>query len=399
MSMPRAVRHINEIRALGALFRGGPMSRADLARRLELTRSTASSIVAALVNAGLVEEDTTDMPDRGSRTGRPGTDLRLRTHHAVFLGADIGVGHETVVAIGLDASIILRETQMLDMRRMQPEAVIETLVSMVRAAIDRLPVPQAVRGLSVSLPGLFTHEGALMRAPLLGWHNLPVLEMLRERLPELPAIAVENDANAFAVAELYHGGDNAPREALYMFLDAGVGGGLVSSGRILRGHLGYAGEIGHIYAGEEGFAAIATVPGSLESFVGRDAVLARHRFHGGTAGSFGEFLMLVEAAETPALATVADWGWFLGRGLATLTSILNPQTIVLGGPVAALFPYAEAQVGASLRHHLLPNHPPPLLAQSAFGIEGPALGAASMLHQGMFSIDEDLVFKGRLPDV
>ncbi|MCO5081590.1 MAG: ROK family transcriptional regulator [Rhizobiaceae bacterium] len=395
MSMPQAVRHINETRALEALFRGGPMSRAELARRLGLTRSTASSIVADLVGAGLVAEDTNEPQDRGSRTGRPGTDLRLNTHHAVFIGADIGVGHETVIAIGLDASVIARETRMLEMRSMTPPAIVDALVDLVRTVMDRLPAPDAVRGMSVILPGLLTRDGRLMRAPILGWYDVPVLEMLRERLPELPAIVLENDGNAFAVAELYRGGEAAPREALYMFLDAGVGGGLVSSGRILRGHHGYAGEIGHIYAGEGGFAALATVPGSLESFVGRDAVLARHRFHGGTAASFEEFLRAVEGGDASALSTVADWGAFLGRGLATLTSVLNPETIVLGGPVASLFAYATEQVEASLRRHLLPNHPLPRLEQSTLGIEGPAIGAASMLHQSMFSIDEELVFRGR----
>jgi predicted NBD/HSP70 family sugar kinase len=398
MSMPQAVRHINEIRALDALFRGGPMSRADLARRLGLTRSTASSIVGHLVGAGLIEENPDEAPDRGNRTGRPGTDLRLNTHHAVFLGADIGVGHETVIAIGLDASIIVRETKMLDMRRLSPAAVIDELVVLIRSAIAKLPSPEAVRGLSVILPGLLTREGDLMRAPILGWYDVPVLAILRERLPELPSIVAENDANAFAVAELYRGGQAAPSEALYIFMDAGVGGGLVSNGRILRGHLGYAGEIGHIYAGEEGFAALATVPGSLESFVGRDAVLARHRFHGGSAASFDDFLKALEDGEASARSTAADWGRFLGRGLATLTSVLNPEAIVLGGPVAGLFSHARDKVDVSLKKHLLPNHPLPRIAQSSLGIEGPAIGAASMLHQSMFSIDENLVFKGRAPE-
>ena len=83
---------------------------------------------------------------------------------------------------------------------------------------------------------------------------------------------------------------------------------------------------------------------------------------------------------------------FLARGLATLTSVLNPEVIVLGGPVASLFAYARDHVDHSLRKHLLANHPLPEIALSKLGIEGPAIGAASMLHQSMFSIDEKLVF-------
>lgn len=397
MSMPRAVRHINQVRALDALFRGGPMSRADLARELGLTRSTASSIVASLVQDGLVREDQSETPERNSRSGRPGTDLSLNPHHAVFIGADIGVGHQTVVAIALDSAVIAEETRVFDMKRMSPGDIVDALVGLIGAVIARLPFPDAVRGLSVVVPGLLTGEGHVLRAPILGWFGVDIMGLLRARLPGMEPIAAENDGNAFAVAELYRAGRNAPREALYIFMDAGVGGGLVSNGKLLRGGLGYAGEIGHIYAGEEGFAAIATVPGSLESFVGRDAVLARHRFHGGASRSFDEFLDAVEAGEAAALSTVADWGRFLGRGLATLISILNPGVIVLGGPVAALHRHASDTLRRSLERHLLPRHPLPDIVFSPLGIEAPAIGAASMLHQAMFSIDEELVFNTRTP--
>lgn len=397
MSMPRAVRHINQVRALDALFRGGPMSRADLARELGLTRSTASSIVAGLVHDGLVNEDHGDVVERNSRSGRPGTDLRLNPHHAVFIGADIGVGHLTVVAIGLDAAVIAQQARAFDMKRLRPEAIVDELVGLIAEVTDRLPFPEAVHGLSVVVPGLFTSEGTVMRAPILGWYDVDVLGMVRMRLPNLERIDAENDANAFAVAEHYRAGRNAPREALYIYMDAGVGGGLVSNGKLLRGGLGHAGEIGHIYAGEEGFAAIATIPGSLESFVGRDAVLARHRFHGGSSRSFEEFVEALAAGEAPALSTVADWGRFLGRGLATLISVLNPSVIVLGGPVAALHHHAASNLRASLERHLLPRHPLPDIVLSPLGMEAPAIGAASMLHQAMFSIDEELVFNTRAP--
>src|SRR5690606_34078777 len=120
-----------------------------------------------------------------------------------------------------------------------------------------------------------------------------------------------------------------------------------------------------------------------------------YRFYGGSAATFDMFMNALEAGEPSAAATAGDWASYLGRGLATLISVLNPEAIVLGVPVASLFAHARKAADASLRRHLLPNHPLPRLEQSELGIEGPAIGAASMLHQSMFSIDEDLVFKGR----
>jgi predicted NBD/HSP70 family sugar kinase len=394
MSMPRAVRHINEIRVLDALFRTGPMSRADLARELGLTRSTASSLVAGLGREGLVLADQGEAVARGDRTGRPSADVRLNSRFGVFLGADIGVGHHTVVAIDLNADVVGRATKPFDLGSASPDAIVDDLVALIRTVIAKLHNPKALRGLSVTVPGLMDRDGNVLRAPILRWANVPILRMLRTKLPDIETIEAENDANAFAMAELYRAGKSAPTDALYVFLDAGVGGGLVSNGKLLRGNEGYAGEIGHIFVGDEGFIDLTALPGSLESFVGRDALLARHRFHGGSATSVDDFIGVLKLDATSAVTTMTEWSHYLGRGLATLTSVLNPQKIILGGPVAALFEYAENHVLTSIQRHLLPGHPRPEVELSSLGADGPAIGAASLLHRAMLSFDEDLVFNG-----
>lgn len=392
--MPRAVRHINEIRTLDALFQTGPMSRADLARELGLTRSTASSIVSALVLEGLVSEDETDIPGRGNRTGRPGTYVRLRPEHAIFLGAYLGVGHKTVVAIDLNAQVIARTTTSSDLNQTDPDTAVSDLVSLIRSVIHRLPVPESVRGLSVTVPGMLDHDGNIFLAPILRWTDVPILQMLRTRFPEVRVIEAENDANAFAMAEMYRAGKSAPTEAIYLFLDAGVGGAVVSNGQLVRGHDGFAGEIGHIFVGDEGFVAMGALAGSLESFVGREAILARYRFHGGVTHSIDDFLAALAAGAEPAIATATDWSRYLGRGLATLTSVFNPARIVLGGPISSLLSFSEHGVLATMRKHLLPGQPLPIIELSSLGAEGPAIGAAAILHRRTLSFDEELVFHG-----
>ena len=179
-----------------------------------------------------------------------------------------------------------------------------------------------------------------------------------------------------------------------MMIDAGVGGGIVSNGKLLRGHDGYAGEIGHIFVGDNGFFELATLPGSLESFIGRQAVVARFRFHGGTGGSLEDLVEALGAGVSSAAMAAADWSHYLGRGIATLTSVLNPGKIVLGGPVAVLHHYTHEEALASVRKHLLPGHPIPEIELSPLGADGPAVGAASMMHQSMLAVDENLVFNG-----
>jgi len=178
---------------------------------------------------------------------------------------------------------------------------------------------------------------------------VPVQGLLGARLKWSGTLASENDANAFAAAELYGRSPATSADALFVYLDAGVGGGMVAQGELLRGHRGYAGEIGHIHLGEQGFDRLTVVQGSFESYVGREAVLARFRHHGGEGTRLEDLIEALAAHAPAALQTISEWGWWLGRGLASLISTLDPERIVLGGPLAALYAYAEPEVLDSVK--------------------------------------------------
>lgn len=400
MSMPRAVRHINEIRALDAVFTLGPMSRATLARELGLTRSTAGAIVAGLVDEGLMVEGESDpgpatVPASASvpaRTGRPGTLVRLRPDHALFVGTDIGVGRISTVVIDLEARKIAEEHEAFALDE-APGRVVERAFAQAAAILRALGARQSVRGIAVTVPGIVDKEGVVVRVPILGWSNVPVLPRLRETFPEVAHLAVENDANAFAMAELYRGGGGeAVRDAAYVFMDAGIGGAVVADGVLLRGHHGYAGEFGHLPLGGAGFSCAGVIPGSLEAYVGRGALLERHRFHGGSADTLEAMLARLAAGEPAALRTARDWCAELGRALAGLTALLDPQRIVLGGPVAAVSAYGPQVIAEALAAHVMPGQPVPQVRLSALGLDGAAIGGASILHRAMLSVDRALVY-------
>lgn len=397
MSMPSAVRHINEIRVLDAVFRNGRVSRANIARELGLTRSTASSLVAGLTDEGLLIEDISP-EDKGAGTGRPGTFVRLNPKHALFIGADVGVGRISVVALDFTGTVVKTHHFEVDDRDCRPEAVLNLLATFVKSIAAPLVEDYILRGLCVTVPGVLDKSGVVLRAPFLGWRNVPILDQLTALLPEMPVIVAENDANAFAVAHGYRARQDASDTDVFMFLDAGVGGAAVMFGQLMRGHDGYAGEFGHIILGDRGFVQLATPAGSLESFIGLDAILARNSHYGGASSDFKTFIKQVRAGERSAIATMKDWSFYMGRALALLSSIFNPSRIVLGGPVAALFDLCEAEVLESIRRNLLDDHPVPAVMLSDLGLEGPALGGAFMLHREMFSVDEGLIFRKQQHD-
>ncbi len=397
MSMPSAVRHINEVRVLDVVFRHGRVSRANIARELGITRSTASSLVAGLAEDGLLMEDTSE-DDKSAGTGRPGTFVRLNPHHALFVGADIGVGRITVAAMDFAGSIV-SERHFPLASHLDAKAVLRNLSASVREVVEPLSGSYGVKGLCVTVPGVIDKSGIVLRAPFLGWRNVPILEILTALLPEMPVIAAENDANAFAFAENYRNRHPGGDTEVYIFLDAGIGGAIISGGQILRGHDGYAGELGHMVLGDRGFVETATLPGSFESFIGRDAILARYRHHGGgAAGDIEKFLDMAREGDAAALAAMHDWAFYLGRGLAIISNIFNPSRVVLGGPVARLFQLCAEDILRNTRRNLLDDHPVPEVVLSTLGLDGPALGGASMLHHDMISVDEDLVFRKGQPN-
>ena len=400
MSMPAAVRHFNERRLIEALFRRGPLSRADLGRELQLTRSTAGNLVANLAEVGLVSDGiaTDTKPSGETRAGRPGSLVELNGAHAVFLGVEIGVGRIRIVGMDLRAKIICRTEARFDPDRCVPEDVADILAVQVKR-LRSWTDPARSRSLGIAVAGLIAQDGKVIRAPFLRWRDVPLASLLEARLQGFSPIIAENDANAFALAELYQAATAPPTDACFLLLDVGVGGGIVTNGKLVRGRHGSAGEIGHLPLGVGGRTPGSKLPGSLESYVGTEALLIDHRRRGGKEQNLSDLIMAVEKGDALAMTTLASWAEWLGRGLAILAAILDPERFVLGGPAAALLSYCGNAVEQSVRSHLLPSQMIPTIAVSELGEDGPAIGAALMLHRRFISFDTALNGRDIVPDL
>lgn len=398
MSMPRAVRHINEVRILDSLYRHGTTTRADLARELGLMRSTVGNLIVGLAEQGLILESEVTGSTPAGRTGRPGQLVQLNPAHSIFIGADIGVGHLAVVAIDLLGRTVKSRSVKLERQFGDVEETVAKVCAAVRSMIKQVPDENAVRGICVTVPGLVDRDGMVMRAPVMGWRSVPLQKMVASKLKWPGILLLENDANAFAATELYGRYPLSSADALFVYLDAGIGGGLVSQGKLLHGHGGYAGEIGHIHLGEHGFDPQTPVQGSFESYVGRDAVIARFRHNGGHAEVLDDLLEAIEAKTPAALKTLSEWAWWFGRGIASLASVLDPGRIVLGGPVAALYEPVKQEVLDSIKKHQGLSSLLPSIEVSKLGADACALGGAMTLHQRLLTFDDRIVFGGGASD-
>ncbi|MDQ0474759.1 ROK family transcriptional regulator [Labrys wisconsinensis] len=385
MTTPQAIRQLNETRALAALFRAGGMSRAELARSLGLTRSTTGSLVQSLLDAGLVRERPEE--EAAARVGRPGILVEIDGDGAFFIGADIGV--DRITALAVDLAGMVRHAVERDFRGAgcDPAAAIELTARLIGEALAALPAGGRVEGISVAIPGFLAADQRTYHATILGWHGVEVASLLRRQLGIDRPVLLENDANAFAVAETYRQAGREPADILVVLIENGVGGGIIAGGRLYHGRQRGAGEIGHIRIGEEGYVFDPRRPGRFETFVGKDALLARWRYHGGTPATLAGLLAALEAGDAAAQRTAADWGRWLARGLAALISTLEPQKVVLGGSVSAVFPFVAEAVAREVEASLVEGYPVPAIETSTVRTAGPALGAAYLLHQAMLSMD------------
>lgn len=360
-----------------------PVSRADIAAATGFTRSTASTLVDALLAGGLVRELD---PVASPGAGRPATGLLLAADGAAGMGLEVNVDYLAVCVVDLTGVVRHRDVVLGDQRGRAPGSVLADLVDLAAAAREqaaRQGVP--VAGARLAVPGLVeSGQGLLRLAPNLDWHDVDVLGPLREdpRLAGL-TLAVDNEANLAALGELYRGGAGGAQSFVQLSGEIGVGAGIVLDGRLFRGTHGWGGEIGHLAVRTDGPPCVCGSRGCLEQLAGQEAILraARLRTPTGTsmAGQPGLDRLLERArAGRPALLeALEEAGTALGVAVAGVVNLIDVDTVVLGGLYATLAPWVRPPVEREIAGRVLAHRWSPVrVTVSELGPDAAILGGA-----------------------
>jgi predicted NBD/HSP70 family sugar kinase len=326
---------------LRALREDGPRSRARLADELGLSRSAVSDLVTELEERGLVRSAGIT---RGG-VGRPGTNVEVDGRSVSGIGAEVNVNHVAALAVDLTGRVVAEHRLALDASRLHVDEVLDRLVELVVRTDDDARASGATPvGLTVGVAGLIDRTRELLTfGPNLGWRDVPVGAEVRARLDATYPVTVDNEGNLAAIAEAVPG-DPARQDVLVIFGEAGVGGGIVADGRLLRGRRGYAGEFGHMIVDPGGRRCGCGRIGCWETVSGLRALLDAAADPDDSmrdpALSVEERLAeinrradLGDARTLAALEQVAGW---VGLGAAILTNALNPGVIVLSGYFAEI---------------------------------------------------------------
>jgi predicted NBD/HSP70 family sugar kinase len=315
---------INERHVLLVIRDHGPSSRADVVRHSGLSAPTVSKAAASLQRARLLEEVEGD----GPAIGRPAMKLRFSTASAQVLGIAIDVNRCSVVATGLDGELHEERSHRIETLADYND-LIDALVDRARTLMARPGV--RTLGAGVTVPGLIDHRRGLdILSP-----NVHVIDGrspgrdLGERLG-IECVMIQ-DQHALCMAEHYYGKAKGLDDSAILDVSSGVGMGVMSGGRLVRGHSGFAGEIGHITVAPKGRLCGCGNRGCLETVASDTALAWRVSRRLGRQIDIDELIRLVQAGELDPPEECNEVIRYLAIGLATVINVFNPSTLFIHG--------------------------------------------------------------------
>ncbi|GAB3000323.1 ROK family protein [Streptomyces pseudoechinosporeus] len=361
-------------KVLDLVVAGEATSRAEIARRSGLARSTVGQQVDHLVGLGILQE----LESRESVRGRPPKVLTLSPRAGTIAVADVDLLTSQVAIADLTGRVIAQET--VDVRLdAGPEVVLEAVTQRLLSLHARFERnPDRVREVVMGLPAPvdFQRGCAVRPMGMPGWDGYPVAEYLRKRF-RAPAV-VDNDANLMALGEACQEEMDTP--LLCIKIATGIGAGIVTAdGEVYRGADGAAGDVGHLRAvgGSDVLCTCGNI-GCVRALASHRAVLQRLGIPESTDEDplYGTHVLAQRVANNDphAVRTLREAATELGEVVAMLVYMFNPRTLVLGGPLSELRDDLLSGVRAVVYQRALP------LATRKLTITTTQLGGDSGIH-------------------
>ena len=326
-----SLREFNRLRIVDFLRINGTASRAELARRTGLSRSTVSTLVADLQRRGLVVERAGQFAGEG-QPGRPAALLELDPSAAAAVGVDFDHDKVRVAVSDLSRSVLAEASAPYDVDHDAQGALdlaAELIEQVMRGGRARAR-PPARRGHRAGRPDRprRRHAAPLGRAARAGRASTPPTSW--RSASGRPAY-VDNDANLGALAEVTLGAGRNARFAAYVSISSGIGAGIIVDGRPYRGHRGTAGEIGHVVVDPQGPICRCGNRGCLETLASGPALLRLVQASRDEELTVRQMIELAREGDAGCRRAIADAGQVVGGVVAGLVNLFSPEMVVIGG--------------------------------------------------------------------
>jgi predicted NBD/HSP70 family sugar kinase len=371
-------------------LRKQPRSRAQLALDINMTKGAVSSLVAELEDRLLLHISSAGTP---GTVGRPARDVSVVNSRALGLGISLSVDYLVAAVVNLTGETIARHEVPVHTPGLSAQDLTSAVVDLAQQAARKAPFGDPgvlLAGVAVGAPDLVdARSGTVRRSPTIGLTDFPLRRVLLGELQGLTSnIQVDNDANLAALAEFRGGSAAGVSNLVYLTGSTGIGGGIISEGRLFRGAAGYAGEVGHMVIDPRGSLCTCGSIGCWEAECGLQAFLAAAGDEGDEIRDLGtpldeRFDIVVTRAQRGDLRTLAavqKSGTYLGLGLSSLINVFNPDVIVLGGYFARLFPFLIEPVRRAVHERVMAESLAACqIVRSELGLYAGAIGAAHLV--------------------
>jgi len=311
------------------------------------------------------------------------------------LGVDIGGTKLNIGLVDRSGHLLFSHKSMIHASK-EPERVITDILT----AIDRIrsKTGQETKALGVGVAAQVDQKGVVRGSQNLGWRNVPLKKKLEKELG-LP-VTVINDVNAATLGEWRYGSGKDTNDLAVLFVGTGVGGGIITGGKLLSGCTNSGGELGHITIVYDGRKCHCPNMGCLEAYVGGWAIAERAQEAIRTTPKEGNHLLsLADSIENVTAATVSqayregdllarklveDTGLYLAAGVVSIINIFNPCILVLGGGVIEGIPDLVRIVDDFIQNRALEYSVERLkIVKAALGSDAGVIGAAALAQDLM----------------
>ena len=386
-------REINRQIALNLIRAHQPISRADLARLMNVRRGVASLLVSELLSESLIFEGA--VGEAVGRGRRP-TFLYIDSRERCVVGVDIRASRTYIMVtdlMGKQLGVVSSFQTNKDVSVLTQE-----LARRIKQTLADYKEVGSCGGVGVVVPGMVDPAlGRVLHAPTLGWRDVSLRDPLAAALG-IP-VHIENSGKACALAQLWATRSDVVASANCVFVSVsdGVGVGVVVNGELLRGRHNTAGEFGHVPLSIDGPRCSCGATGCWESYVSNLATLSR--YFGRDLADTGprdaenanftveDLIARARAGEAKALAAINSTARYLGLGLASIVNSLDPARIFIGGEITTAWSLIEPIVRGALRErtltefggtteiHIVPAEEHPRLRGAVALVAAPAFAA------------------------
>ena len=391
----------DEMQLLETTFWSAGGSRHAMAERLGFSKSKANTLIAGLVDQGLLAESGLQR----SSGGRRPENLQLQADLGVLVGVDIGATSLDVAVLAPDLTLRAQHAEAADVRA-GPGVVLARARTLIRELLGQCGLDaKAVIGIGIGVPGPVDFgSGQLVNPPLMpAWDSFSIRDYLREDYSA--PVFVDNDVNLMALGELWRLKRTLPN-FLVIKVGTGIGCGIVCHGEVYRGAAGSAGDVGHICVDQDGPRCHCGNLGCVEAMAAGPAItrLATEAAEQGGSVALAERLAArghleaidvgeaSRAGDAAANAIIQRAGSLIGQMLASVVNFFNPSHVFIGGGITRIGPLFLAAVRQSVYQRSL------ALSTRHLEIHYTPLGAqAGLVGAGVLAMHETLKVRGVAP--